>query len=246
MDSFVNLMSPLTRVNLPKHIAIIMDGNGRWAKARGLHRVEGHARGVKVSEDIIEVAHDVGIGYLTLYAFSKENWQRPPEEIHALMGLLKAFLLEKKQKMLDKGIRFNTIGDILKLPQDVQETIAMVKKETAHGEKMMLTLALSYGSRDEIIRAVRAMFSAGLETSSVNEEILASFLDTALMPDPDLIIRTSGESRISNFLLWQGAYAEFIFEECLWPDFDQHHFMAAIAEYQKRERRYGKTSEQLM
>ena len=235
---------------LPKHVAIIMDGNGRWAKARGLNRVEGHRMGINVSEEIITAARDLGIQFLTLYAFSKENWDRPVEEVSTLMRFLKAFLLEKRQKMLDNKIRLNAIGDITRLPPDVRQTLAQVMHDTS-GQKseMVLTLALSYGSRDEIVRAATKIIDEnrrlGHFPEKITEEIFSRHLDTHDLPDVDLVVRTSGENRISNFLLWQGAYAEYVFEECFWPDFTRGHFVKALEEYQTRERRYGKISEQL-
>lgn len=235
--------------NLPRHVAIIMDGNGRWAQNRGLHRIEGHRKGVETAEDMITYANSVGIEYLTLYAFSKENWNRPQEEVTALMSLLEHFLREKKQKMLDHGIRFNSIGDASSLPESVQAVMKDVREATSVGTKMVLTLALSYGARDEIIRAITSMMQDALanqiHVTDVNDALFSSYLDTKQIPDPDLIIRTSGEYRMSNFLLWQGAYAEYHFDDCLWPDFTSVNFDRAIAEYQKRERRYGKTSEQV-
>lgn len=235
---------------LPKHVAIIMDGNGRWAQSRGLSRNEGHKAGVDRSEDIITCARETGLKYLTLYAFSKENWHRPQEEVAALMELLRDFLTNKKEKMIREGIQFNTIGDISLLPQIVQDVIAQVKADTANPEhQMVLTLALSYGGRDEVVRAVREVVKKSLESGKqvedFNEKTFSSYFDTAGMPDPDLIIRTSGEHRVSNFLLWQGAYAEYFFEDSLWPDFTQEKFLHAISDYQKRERRFGRTSEQL-
>ncbi|MBI2339745.1 MAG: di-trans,poly-cis-decaprenylcistransferase [Deltaproteobacteria bacterium] len=232
-------------MNLPEHVAIIMGGNGRWARARGLNRIEGHRTGIDVSEKIITAARDIGIRYLTLYAFSKENWERPPEEVAALMRFLKAFLLEKRQKMLDNRIKLNAIGDLSRLPADVYETLAQVMRDT--GDKrheMVLTLALSYGSRDEIVRAAKKILAGG-PLEKITEEAFGQYLDTRGLPDVDLVIRTSGEHRVSNFLLWQGAYAEYVFEECFWPEFTKEHLMRALEEYRTRERRYGKISEQL-
>ena len=239
-------MSSINLKKLPKHIAIIMDGNGRWAVSRGLDRVEGHRVGVNRSEDIITAASELGVGYLTLYAFSKENWQRPQGEIDALMVLLRNFLLEKREKMLQNGIRLNAIGDMALLPSVVCDTLRQVIQDTSQGRGMVLTLALSYGARDEILRAMKKA-AGDLKTgfADLKEEQFSGYLDTAFLPDPDLIIRTSGEYRISNFLLWQGAYAEYVFEECNWPDFTRDRMLAAIEEYQNRERRFGKTSEQL-
>lgn len=235
--------------NLPRHVAIIMDGNGRWAKSRGLARVEGHKRGVEVSEEIIEAAAAMNLGYLTLYAFSRENWNRPSDEVEALMQLLRAFLLSKKEKMLKQGIRLNAIGNLDLLPTAVRQTLEETIQATAHGAGMTLTLALSYGSRDEILRAIRKLLQKEHVSNDfigeLSEEDFSRLLDTSALPDPDLIIRTSGEHRLSNFLLWQAAYAEFVFEDCLWPDFTKEHLLKALKDFDQRERRFGKTSEQL-
>ncbi|EKD50411.1 MAG: hypothetical protein ACD_62C00547G0011 [uncultured bacterium] len=242
-------LTTIDQSSLPRHIAIIMDGNGRWAKGRGLPRIEGHRRGVAVVEEIVEEARERGVKFLTLYAFSKENWNRPSEETTALMQLLYEFLVTKKEKMLRQGIRLNAIGDLKQLPDVVWQCLDGTMKETSGGQDMVLTLALSYGSRNEITRAVQKL--AGqlsekrLSVEQVSEELLASFLDTQGLPDPDLIIRTSGESRISNFLLWQGAYSELIFLKFCWPDFTREHFVQCLLDYQSRERRFGMTSEQL-
>lgn len=236
-------MSFIDKSALPKHIAIIMDGNGRWAQAKRLDRVEGHRQGVLRSEEIITAASELGLSFLTLYAFSKENWLRPKGEVEALMGLLEQFLLAKKEKMLKNGIRLNAIGDLSLLPGQVRKTLQSVIDETSVGQGMVLTLALSYGARDEVIRAVNKIVAE--EKKGITEGMFGNYLDTATLPDPDLIIRTGGECRISNFLLWQSAYAEMIFEDCFWPDFTPEKFLAAIAEFQSRERRFGKTREQL-
>lgn len=239
----------MTLKNTPNHIAIIMDGNGRWAKSKGLHRVEGHKRGVDVSENIIDSAASIGIKYLTLYAFSRENWNRPQTEVSALMQLLKHFLLSKKEKMLHNGVRLKAIGNLDLLPTEVRQTLEDTMRETASGDGLTLILALSYGARDEILRSVKKLVQRiDVEKdflTDIDENTFSSLLDTSGIPDPDLIIRTSGEHRLSNFLLWQAAYAEFVFEDCLWPDFTEEHLLKAIRDYQSRERRYGKTSEQL-
>ena len=243
------LISQIDKTKLPQHIAIIMDGNGRWAKKHGLPRIDGHTKGADVVEDITETARQIGIKYLTLYAFSKENWNRPTEEINLLMKLLYDFLIQKKPKMLKNGIRLNVIGDVAQLPGPVREVLSQTIKETSVGKEMVLTLALSYGSRDEIIRAVKkiavAVLQGELTPDHLDEGFFSSALDTANMPDPDLIIRTSGENRISNFLLWQGAYAELKFIAPCWPEFDQEMLVKCLIDYQNRERRFGKISEQL-
>ncbi|OVE81817.1 di-trans,poly-cis-decaprenylcistransferase, partial [bacterium K02(2017)] len=231
------------------HIAIIMDGNGRWAKEGGLRRFEGHRKGAENVESITELAREIGIKYITLYAFSKENWNRPTDETHMLMGLLYDFLQNKKQKLLDNGIRLNAIGDLAQLPEIVRETLNQTIKETSVGKEMVMTLALSYGARDEMVRAVKkialAVQKGNLTIDHLDESFISSYLDTKDMPDPDLVIRTSGENRISNFLLWQGAYAEYKFVESNWPEFTNDMFIGCLIDYQNRERRFGKTSEQL-
>lgn len=228
---------------LPKHIAIIMDGNGRWAKERGLPRSEGHRQGSHTIERIVEDASDLGIRYLTLYAFSEENWNRPSDEVASLMTLLHHYLAAKRQKMIDKGVRFTTIGDVSELSAELQEEIKRTKEATKDCGKMTLIVALSYGSRQEICRAVTKLVND--KTQKVTPDALSAAMDTASIPDPDLLIRTSGEYRISNFLLWQVAYSELYFTETLWPDFNKNELIKAIEEYQRRERRFGLTSEQL-
>ncbi len=228
---------------IPEHVAIIMDGNGRWAKERGLPRAEGHIQGAKTIEMLVEAATDIGIKYLTLYAFSFENWSRPSEEITALMQLLQHYLASKREKMIGEGVRFTTIGDVKSLSTELQGEIAKTKEATGDGKKMTLIVALSYGSRQEICRAANKMIADKVE--NVTPELLSQALDTAGIPDPDFLIRTSGEYRISNFLLWQLAYTELYFTDKLWPDFARNEFVKAIEEYQKRERRFGLTSEQV-
>ncbi len=239
----------LDKTRLPQHVAIIMDGNGRWAKNQGLPRIAGHRRGADVVDVITESAREIGIKYLTLYAFSKENWNRPTDETTALMQLLFEYLAGKKPKMLQNGIRLNVIGDTRQLPEFVREMLFSTINETSVGKEMVLTLALSYGSRDEIIRAAKDLINDVVQkkiaADHLDEDLFSSYLDTDGIPDPDLIIRTSGEHRISNFLLWQAAYAELNFVNCPWPEFTQEIFVQCLADYQNRERRFGKTSEQL-
>lgn len=225
-----------------KHIAIIMDGNGRWAKDKGHSRLEGHRQGVLVAEEIITTVREWKIPYLTLYAFSDENWRRPKEEVDALMILLKEFLSSRQEKMIKNGIRFETIGDIAKLPDAVQATIQETKAVTKNGKEMTLILALSYGAKNEILRAIEKLPTAH---AKLEEADFAKLLDTKDFPDPDLLIRTGGEFRISNFLLWQAAYAELYFTKTMWPDFTPADLKKAIGEFGQRERRFGKTSEQL-
>jgi undecaprenyl diphosphate synthase len=228
---------------IPQHIAIIMDGNGRWARERGLPRAEGHRQGAEAIEKIVAACRERNVRYLTLYTFSEENWNRPSEEILALMQLLRHFLISKRQEMMEKGIRFRTIGEVEKLPSDVQAEIVRTREATAGGDRMDLVVALSYGSKQEICRAVNSVIRRG--SCSITPEVLAGELDTAGIPDPDLLIRTSGEYRISNFLLWQLAYAELYFTDTLWPDFDEAELDRAIDSFSERERRFGLTSEQL-
>lgn len=243
------MLNKIDKTRLPRHIAIIMDGNGRWAKTKGKPRIDGHRQGSDVVDQITETAREIGIKYLTLYAFSKENWNRPVDEVRALMQLLKDFLAGKRQKMLDNGIRLNAIGDLRLLPDDVRELLLKIIEDTRVGKEMVLTLALSYGSRDEIVRSMKHLAVDLLEgkfsLDHIDESFFSSYLDTRDMPDPDLIIRTSGENRVSNFLLWQAAYAELIFVEPSWPDFDRDLFVQCLIDYQSRERRFGRISEQL-
>ncbi len=224
---------------LPRHVGIIMDGNGRWANLRGLPRVEGHRRGAERTKDIIEASLEIGIDVLTLYAFSVENWRRPDEEVSTLMELLKVYLSKELFALLNRGIRFRVIGDRSRLPEEVLAIIEEAESCTHSGSRLTLVTALSYGGRDEIVRAVRGLISAGYKPEEVNEQLIDSNLDTSGLPPVDLIIRTSGEMRLSNFLLWQGAYAELYFTETLWPDFTKEEFFYAIQEFQRRERRFG-------
>ena len=234
---------------LPQHIAIIMDGNGRWARGRGLHRIEGHRRGSEVVDEIVTASRELGIRYLTLYAFSMENWARPKDEITALMALLKEFLIIKRKKLLKNEIRLLSIGDIERLPPPVLQVLRETEEVTRHFDKMFLILALSYSARDEIVRAVHSLLkekeSGEFQDNFISVKRFSDYLDTASVPDPDLLIRTSGERRISNFLLWQSAYTELYFSETLWPDFTQEELFKAIKEYQSRERRFGRVSEQV-
>ncbi|MCP5464199.1 MAG: isoprenyl transferase [Deltaproteobacteria bacterium] len=242
-------MDQIDKTKVPRHVAIIMDGNGRWAQSQGLPRLEGHRQGAVTVENITEAARTVGVSYLTLYAFSQENWNRPDDETAGLMQLLTEFLISKKEKMIKNGIRLHTIGRTERLPEPVKELLWQTIEATSAGDKMTLTLALSYGSRDEILRAVQKISQQVKEGQvsgdQISEELFESALDTEKMPDPDLVIRTSGENRVSNFLLWQSAYAEYIFIEPNWPEFTEDMFLNCIAEYQKRERRFGLISEQV-
>ena len=234
---------------IPRHVAIIMDDNGRWAKRQHKPRLFGHKVGVDSVQEIVECAGECGIEVLTLYAFSTENWKRPAEEVCGLMGLLKNYLQKELSRMLKNNIRLTCIGDISKLPKDVREVLETTIKETVGNDKLTLNLALSYGGRAELIRGIQEIakeVSAGeLSTADIDEKCIDSHLYTYGLPDPDLLIRTGGEARLSNFLLWQASYSEIYFTDVMWPDFREDAFMEAIAEYQNRERRFGKTSAQI-
>lgn len=235
--------------HLPKHLAIIMDGNGRWAQERHLPRMIGHQKGVESVRKVVEECRTIGIPYLTLYAFSSENWGRPAEEVSALMGLLARYLRKELNSLLEQKIRLKVIGEIERLPENIREILSDIILQTQDNNLMTLTLALSYGSRDEMLRACRSLAKGVLDgifaPDSIDEELFSSRLDTAGMPDPDFLIRTSGEMRISNFLLWQLAYTELYFCNVYWPDFDNEVLNAALAEFGQRKRRFGLTAEQL-
>jgi undecaprenyl diphosphate synthase len=245
------MSSPVIRPDslIPPHVAIIMDGNGRWAKQRGLPRIEGHRRGVETVRTVTFAARDLGVKMLTLYAFSVENWKRPQDEVGALMGLLEYYLKKELETFVRDRVRLRTIGRTTELPAGVQKLLRTTIEETKTFTDYTLVLALNYGARTEIVDAARAYAAAVASgTEKLNDsswETFNRYLYTADLPDPDLIIRTSGETRVSNFLLMQGAYAEFIFTPVLWPDFTKTDLAAAIAEYARRERRFGRTSEQV-
>ncbi len=228
---------------LPRHVAIIMDGNGRWAGQRNLPRIEGHRAGIESVRAVAQACRKLEIPYLTLYAFSTENWKRPKTEIAALMKLLRDFLREEIPEMLENEIRLTGVGNLKQLPLYVQYQLEKTRRVTCQGKKMQLSLALSYGSRDEITHAVtlisRKVHQGKLKTSEITPELISNHLYTSGMPDPDLMIRTSGEMRVSNFLLWQIAYAEIVITDVLWPDFRDIDFYKAIHEYFKRDRRFG-------
>jgi len=228
---------------LPAHVAIIMDGNGRWAKRRMLPRVAGHRAGMAKVKTTIRMSSDIGIKYLTLYAFSTENWKRPKNEVGALMRLLIEFLTKELDELHERNVIFNTIGDITKLPAPVIEVLEKAKEKTGKNSGMTLNIALNYGSRTEITQAVRRIAArvseGGLEIDDINEQTISDNLETAGQPDPDFMIRTSGEERLSNYLLYQLAYAEFYFTPVFWPDFDETEYGKALAEFQNRARRYG-------
>jgi undecaprenyl diphosphate synthase len=224
---------------LPAHVAIIMDGNGRWAAQRHLPRVEGHRAGIASVRDVVETSARLDLEVLTLYAFSVENWKRPPAEVSVLMGLLKRYLRLELETLLANDIRFNVIGAQEELPDDVRRELDIGQERTSGNSGMLFNIALNYGGRAEIVEAARRVIEAGIAPSEVNEDTFSQRLYTAGQPDPDLLIRTSGEMRVSNFLLWQIAYAEIWVTETLWPDFRARHLLEAILDYQKRERRYG-------
>jgi undecaprenyl diphosphate synthase len=237
--------SRLDEESLPRHVAIIMDGNGRWAQRRHMPRIFGHKRGAERVRDVVEQCRKLGIGVLTLYAFSDENWGRPREEVGFLMDMLGSYLKAEIASMKANGIRFRTIGRIERLPKGARKWVEKAMEETAVNSDMVLNLALSYGGRGEILQAIIRMAAAGGIPDDLREEHLAAYLDTAGLPDPDLIIRTSGEQRISNFLLWQAAYAELYFTDVLWPDFDGKQLLLALIDYQGRQRRFGLTGDQV-
>jgi undecaprenyl diphosphate synthase len=224
---------------LPAHVAVIMDGNGRWAGQRHLPRVEGHRAGIDAVRDTVETAARLGIRVLTLYAFSIENWKRPATEVSTLMLLLKRFLRSELNTLLKNDIRFRVIGRMEDLAPDVQDELNLAMNRTASSKGMLFNIALNYGGRAEIVDAARRAIEAGVRPEELDEERFAGFLYTAGQPDPDLLIRTSGEMRVSNYLLWQIAYAEIYVTETLWPDFRRRHLLEAVLAYQKRERRYG-------
>jgi len=228
---------------LPRHVAIIMDGNRRWAKHRGLPPTAGHWRGAATLTRIVRASSDLGIKTLTVFVFSTENWKRPPEEIDALMNLIKIYLIKQRESMLKEGVRLDSIGDLSPFPKEVQEELEKTKKVTANGSKIDLVLALNYGGRDEIKRTIQAVVKDCLEgklsSETLTEETITSYLDTAKWEDPQLIIRTSGEKRLSNFLLWQASYAEVYISEVLWPDFQEKDLFQALKEHQRRVRRIG-------
>ncbi len=242
-----DLLAQIDLNQLPRHITIIMDGNGRWARKRSLPRIAGHREGVRSVDEIVTACREIGVGAVTLYAFSEENWSRPSLEIRALWEILREFLRKEIDRMMRENIRFKTIGAVENLPGSAQRLIGESERRTAENDGMVLTLALSYGSRQEIIRAAQAVAEAvkrdDLEAEDI-PRVFDQYLYTADIPDPDLLIRTSGEIRISNFLLWQIAYTELYFTDIHWPDFRKPELYRAILEYQRRERRFGQTQEQ--
>lgn len=247
---FITKMTQIDKSRIPAHIAIIMDGNGRWAKQHSLGRVAGHKKGVEAVRNTVTACREIGVKYLTLYAFSAENWNRPSREVSALMRLLEKFLRLEIKTLQKNNIRLAAIGNLDSLPEGVLNTLNEVIGLTSGNSEMTLILALSYGGRDEILNAVKRIAgdsAAGkLDAASLTKKNISDYLYTEGIPDPDLLIRTSGEYRISNFLLWQTAYTEFYFTDVLWPDFQKEDLLRAISDYQKRERRFGLTSDQLL
>lgn len=242
-------MEEIHKEKLPHHIAIIMDGNGRWAKKKFLNRINGHIKGIDAVREVVKTCRELGIKILTLYAFSIENWRRPADEVKALMELLKDYLQKECEEMIQNNIKLNAIGRLEDLPLDVQKILQETMKKTEHCDQMILNLALSYGGRSEILHAVQGILSdfqkGSLKIEEITPTLFSQYLWTHGISDPDLLIRTSGEFRISNFLLWQIAYTELYVTDTLWPDFDRKELLRAIADYQTRERRFGLISEQL-
>lgn len=246
--SLEELKAEVMAGKVPRHVGIIMDGNGRWAEARGLPRLEGHREGANAVRAVTRTARQIGVQALTLYAFSSQNWARPADEVAGLMALLRDYLIGERDEIMGNGIRLSAIGEIDRLPKFVREPLDSLMEESAGNTGMVLSLALSYGGREELLRAARRLMAeaqAGLAPDALDEAQLERHLFTAGLPELDLVIRTSGEQRISNFLLWQCAYAELIFTETAWPDFREEAFLRAMLDFQTRERRFGLTGAQL-
>lgn len=246
----MSLIDKIDKTRIPRHVAIIMDGNGRWAKKRGMIRSFGHENGVPTVHNITEVANDLGVEYLTLYTFSTENWNRPQMEVDALMHLVVTSIEKETPELIEKNVRLTTIGDMERVPEFARTRLQKCMADTAHCTGMELCLALSYSSRWEIVEAVRGIANevaeGKLKPADIDDAVLSAYMLTAHMPDPDLLIRTAGDLRISNYLLWQIAYSELYFTPVLWPDFSKEDFLEAIIDFQSRERRFGKTSEQVI
>jgi undecaprenyl diphosphate synthase len=244
-----DLLMKIDESRLPRHIAIVMDGNGRWAQQRFLPRNVGHRAGVVAVDDVVTTARKLGISCLTLYALSTENWSRPRQEIRALMGILRIYLRKEQRRMLRENIRFQTIGRLQDLPEGVQDLLLETSELTRRNDGMIFTLALSYGARTEIVDAVKritqTVLAGRLHPNDITPELFSQYLYTAELPDPDLLIRTGGELRLSNFLLWQSSYTELYFTQVLWPDFRGNDLLRSILHYQQRERRFGLTHEQI-
>ena len=249
METLENLLQKIDMTRLPRHVAMIMDGNGRWAKSRGRQRSDGHAEGVGSVRRVTEFSSDLGIEYLTLYAFSTENWNRPQEEVDLLMHLIGWAIERELPDLLKNNVRIHLLGDIDRIPAEARKRLTDARDATAHCTGLNLNMCLSYSGRWELAEATRSIaedVAAGrLKSENITEELISSRLTTAGIPDPDLLIRTGGEQRISNYLLWQNAYSELYFTPTLWPDFGKAEYAEAIIDYQSRERRFGKTSEQV-
>ncbi len=245
----MSLLEQIDRSKLPQHVAFIMDGNGRWAKRQGQIRLFGHRRGVKTVKEMLTAAGDLGIKYVTVYAFSTENWSRPADEVSGIMGLLSSAIDDEIENMMKNGVRVSMIGEMERLPKYLREKVAYVIERTKNNTKLNFIVALSYSGRWDIVEAVKKIAADCVEgkvsPESINGDMFSNYLSTANVPDPELMIRTSGESRISNFLLYQLAYSELYFTDVLWPDFDREELYKALISYQNRERRFGKTSEQV-
>ena len=242
-DTTETLLEQIDKDAVPRHVAIIMDGNGRWAKKRTLGRVKGHVAGAKIIRRLTRIASDLGVKHLTLYCFSTENWRRPMEEVNFLMELIRSYLIEQANDMVKEGVRLSALGDVTPLPEKVRAELDRVTEMTKDCDKITLNLALNYGGRDEILQAVNRIAAdvkeGSLNPGEIDKDTFEKYLYTHFLPDPDLLIRTSGELRLSNFLSWQTAYTEFYFTEVNWPDFDDDEFYKAILSYQHRHRRFG-------
>lgn len=245
----MDLNIKIDKSKLPEHVAIIMDGNGRWAKKRGNKRVFGHKNGVKAVRNVVEAAGEIGVKYLTLYAFSTENWKRPVFEVNALMSLFITAVKNESKKLMQNNVKLSAIGQLSSLPNDVQDNLNEIIEKTKNNTGLNLILAISYSSRQEItemVKKISVKFAKNeITENEITEQLVVNNLQTANIPDPEMLIRTSGEFRISNFLLWQISYSELYFTDVLWPDFSKQDFFEAIINYQNRERRFGKTSEQI-
>lgn len=248
-EQYQDLLAKIDVAKMPAHIAIIMDGNGRWAASRNLPRTAGHSAGAEALRRTVEICREIELPVLSVYAFSTENWLRPMEEVRFLMRLFIEYLHNEVALMNRQNIRLGFLGDKEGLPAPVRQALAEAQEATAANDKMLLNIAVNYGGRDEMVRALRKISAQvqrdDLSPADIDEQMIADYLDTAGQPDPDLIIRPSGESRISNFLLWQGAYAELYFTKMLWPDFTKRDLLTAVLDYQRRKRRFGKTQEQI-
>lgn len=249
MDSLQAKIDSLDKNRIPVHVAMIMDGNGRWAKRQGLNRSEGHSEGVSTVHRVTKMSSDIGVKYLTLYAFSTENWNRPPEEVDTLMYLIGWAIERELPELLLNNVRIHLLGDIERIPEDARRRLLYARDATSHCTGLQLNVCLSYSARWEITKAARdiakALADGKISTEDITEENFSGYLTTGGMPDPDLLIRTGGEERMSNYLLWQIAYSELYFTPVLWPEFTDEEYIDAIIDYQNRERRYGKTSEQV-